>query len=101
MFTMKFPVDWSLCADPPPRLVFRLVLVYFPVDLSVILSLSVSLDFFSETSEASMIAHWRRRGYRDAKKVTKGGQKDDNDRRIIRATKERNQVKQSVKEKIS
>ena len=56
MFAVKFPVDWSLCADPPPGLVFCLVLVSFPVDLSLSLSLSVSLDFFSETNEASTIA---------------------------------------------
>ena len=62
MSTVKFPEDWSLCVDPLPGLVFRLVLVSVPVDLSMSLSLSVLLDFFfffffSETSEASTITH--------------------------------------------
>ena len=62
MSAVKFPGNWSLCVDPLPGLVFRLVLVSFPVDLSLSLSLSVSLDFFfffffSATSEVSTIAH--------------------------------------------
>ena len=50
---VKFPVDWSLWADPPPGLVVGLF--FLSVLFRLVCCLSVSLDL-SETSEAFKIS---------------------------------------------